>query len=562
MKVATDRQYTTEFLYQRSLIMNSQVTEDWWRRGVIYQIYPRSFQDADGDGIGDLAGIVQRLDHLVTLGVDALWISPFYPSPMADFGYDVSDYCDVDRRFGTLAQFDALMAAAKARGLRVILDFVPNHSSDQHPWFLASRSSRNDPKRDWYLWRDPAPDGGPPNNWLSNFGGPAWTFDAATGQYYAHLFLSEQPDLNWRNPQVRQAMYDAMRFWLGKGVDGFRVDVIYHLIKDAQFRDNPLNPEFVPGDDPAHRLLQLYTSDRPEVQQIVVEMRTVLQEFGSEQVLIGEVYLPFDRLVNYYGADAGGVLRGAQLPFNFHLIGAPWRADAIDRLIRDYEAVLPPGAAPNWVLGNHDKPRIASRVGAGGARLAAMLLLTLRGTPTLYYGDELGMMDVLIPADEVQDPFERRQPGRGLGRDPQRTPMLWSADEPSAGFTTGRPWLRLGADWPAYSVSHESPDPLSMLNLYRRLLALRRERQALHAGPWTPLGCADDVLIYARGEGAERVVVLLNFGRSAVMVALPEWPGQEGVSPHVLLSTRLDRSEAVGATVLLQAEEGLVIGCD
>ncbi len=533
----------------------------WWRGGVIYQIYPRSFQDADGDGVGDLAGIAQRLDHLVDLGVDALWISPFFTSPMADFGYDVADYCDVDPLFGSLAAFDRMMAAAKARGLRVILDLVPNHTSDRHPWFLASKSSRDDPRRDWYLWRDPAPDGGPPNNWLSDFGGSAWTLDPGTGQYYAHMFLKEQPDLNWRNPEVRRAIYDAMRFWLRRGVDGFRVDVIYHLIKDARFRDNPPNPDFVPGGDPAHRLLPLYTSDRPEVQQIVAEMRGVVDEFERDAVLIGEVYLPIDRLVRYYGADADGALRGAQLPFNFHLIGAGWQAAALDALVRDYEAALPPGAAPNWVLGNHDKPRIASRVGPGGARLAAMLLLTLRGTPTLYYGDELGMPDVPIAPSQVQDPFERRAPGLGLGRDPQRTPMPWSAAEPAAGFTTGRPWLPLWPYWRVRGVQAQGLDPVSMLQLYRRLLSLRRRHASLNAGRWTSLGVHDDVWAYGREAGSERLLVLLNFARARRTLSLPSWlaAGAGGVV-RILLSTALDRDERVHETVSLRPEEGLVVG--
>jgi alpha-glucosidase len=530
----------------------------WWQQGVIYEIYPRSFQDSDGDGIGDLPGIRRRLDHLVALGVDAIWISPFYPSPMADFGYDVADYCDVDPRFGTLADFDALLADVHARGLRLILDFVPNHTSDRHPWFLQSRSSRDDAKRDWYLWRDPAPGGGPPNNWLSNFGGPAWTFDAATGQYYAHAFLREQPDLNWRNPAVRAAMYEAMRFWLRRGVDGFRGDVIYHLVKDAQFRDNPPDPDFVAGRDPAHRLLPLHTIDQPEVQAIVVEMRGVLDEFNdarSNRVLIGETYLPIPRLMAYYGCNDEGVLQGAQLPFNFHLIGAHWQAASIDRLVREYEAALPPGAAPNWVLGNHDKPRIASRVGAAGARLAALLLLTLRGTPTLYYGDELGMTDVPIPPGEVQDPFERNEPDKGLGRDPQRTPMPWSAG-PNAGFTSGRPWLRLGDDAATRNVDTQWQDDGSMLQLYRRLLALRRRSAALHAGAWEPVAVEGDLLAFARVHGDERVLVLLNFGDDPVRVPA----GLVPPSAALWLSTSPERWRGLGRDAALLPHEGVILG--
>ncbi len=536
----------------------------WWREGVIYQVYPRSFQDSDGDGIGDLDGIRARLPYLARLGVDALWISPFYPSPMADFGYDVADYCGVDPIFGSLASFDALVAKAHGLGLKLIVDFVPNHTSDRHPWFVESATSRTSAKRDWYLWRDPAPDGGPPNNWLSNFGGPAWTLDSATGQYYLHLFLKEQPDLNWRNPQVRVAMSGAMNFWLARGVDGFRVDVIYHCIKDAQFRDNPPNPDFAPGGDPAHRLLPLHTADRPEVQDVVAEMRSVVDAFAtpeSARVLIGEVYLPIERLVRYYGRDAAtGVLRGAQLPFNFHLIGTPWHADAVDRIVRAYEAALPLGAAPNWVLGNHDKPRVASRTGPDGARLAAMLLLTLRGTPTLYYGDELGLIDVPIPQSEVQDPFGRREPGRGLGRDPQRTPMPWTGEPPAAGFTTGRPWLRLGADWRERNVARQDADPTSMLALVRRLLAARRARPSLHRGDFVPVAVHGDVLVYARQEADERSAVLLNFGAGGADVdAATLQSALDGGRGEIVVSTQLDRYGPVGDTVRLRPNEGLLV---
>jgi alpha-glucosidase len=362
----------------------------WWKHGIVYQIYPRSFQDTDGDGIGDLQGIRMRLDYLSVLGVDAIWISPIYPSPMADFGYDVADYCDVDPMFGSLADFDDLVRDAHAQGLKIILDFVPNHTSDRHPWFAESRSDRSNPKRDWYVWRD-GRDDAPPNNWVSQFGGPAWTFDQATGQYYLHSFLREQPDLNWRNPEVRDAMYGVLRFWLERGVDGFRVDVIWLLIKDAGLRDNPPNPVFQPTQAEINRFLHVYNADQPEIHDVIAEMRAVLDHY-TERVLIGEIYLPLERLVAYYGKD----LSGAHLPFNFQLILTAWNAREIARLIEEYEQALPDGGWPNWVLGNHDQPRIAARVGAAQARVAAMLLLSLRGTPTMYYGDELGLGRVAI----------------------------------------------------------------------------------------------------------------------------------------------------------------------
>ena len=505
----------------------------WWRHGVVYQVYPRSFQDSDGDGIGDLPGIRNRLDYLEWLGVDAVWISPIYPSPMADFGYDVADYCDVDPRFGTLADFDALVADAHKRGLKVILDFVPNHTSDAHPWFIASRRARDSELRDFYLWRDGAPDGGPPNNWRSQFGGPAWTFDAATGQWYYHAFLPQQPDLNWRNPRVRVRMYDVLRFWLARGVDGFRIDVIWHLAKDAEFRDNPANPAWTASAPESHALLPIYTTDRPEVMEIVAEMRAVVAEFDrpdASRILIGEIYLPIERLVTYYGPDDSGVLRGVQLPFNFHLIGAQWQAAALADLIRRYDAALPTGAWPNWVLGNHDQSRIATRVGEAHARLAALLLLTLRGTPTLYYGDELGLPDTDIPPAARRDPAGLREPGKGLGRDPQRSPMPWDAGD-GAGFSNGEPWLPLGADHRRRNVDVARSDPRAMLALIRALLALRRAQPALHAGTIEAVRADGDRLSFQRHHGTTRLLIELNFGDRPVAA----WTGDEGA--RQLLST-------------------------
>src|SRR6201987_4660420 len=376
---------------------------EWRKRAVIYEIYPRSFQDSNGDGIGDLRGILNRLDYLMELGVDAVWVSPIYPSPMADFGYDISDYCGIDLLFGTMADFDRLLAEVPGRGLRLILDFVPNHTSDRHPWFLESRSSRENAKRDWYIWQDQ------PNNWTSNFGGSAWEFDAATGQYYYHSFLKQQPDLNWRNRAVVEAMFDVLRFWLRKGVDGFRVDVMWLMIKDDQFRDNPPNPGYRPGQPSNHRVLPLYNSNRPEVHELVAKMRAVVDE-NHGRVLIGEIYLPVEQLMTYYGTG----LQGAHLPFNFLLLQSAWSAEAIAQIISDYDRALPQGAWPNWVLGNHDNTRIATRIGSRQALVAAMLLLTLPGTLTMYYGEELGMTNVPIPPEEVQDPAEKNEPGIGM----------------------------------------------------------------------------------------------------------------------------------------------------
>ena len=517
----------------------------WWQHGTIYQIYPRSFQDSNGDGIGDLKGIESRLDALVDLGVDAIWISPIYPSPMADFGYDVADYCNIDPRFGTLQDFDSLLAAAHARGLKLLLDFVPNHSSDQHPWFRESRSSRDSPKRDWYLWRDPAPDGGPPNNWISDFGGPAWELDEASGQYYYHAFLKEQPDLNWRNPEVRQAMMDVLRFWFDRGVDGFRIDVLWHMVKHADFPDNPPNPAFTPAMGAMHQVLQLHSTDQPEVHGIAADMRRVADSYPG-RVLVGEIYLPVERLMHYYGRGEAGV----HLPFNFQLIEAPWDARHLAQLIADYEAALPAGGWPNWVLGNHDRPRAATRFGGRQARVAAMLLLTLRGTPTIYYGDEIGLEDVAIPARQVQDPRELREPGLGLGRDPVRTPMAWDASA-NAGFTSGAPWLPLHQDWADRNVAAQRDKPGSMWRLYRDLLALRRARPALSVGDWLPVECSDALLAYERRCGAERMLVVLNLTDRPQSFAIPEWA--EGLS--VLLA-----AQGGGDPAILGPDEGLILG--
>ena len=524
----------------------------WWQSGVIYQVYPRSFQDSNGDGVGDLPGILSRLDHLQALGVDALWVSPIYPSPMADFGYDVSDYTGIHPLFGTMEDVDRLLAELHRRGMKLILDFVPNHSSDRHPWFQASRSSRTDPKRDWYIWRDPAPDGGPPNNWLSEIGGGAWVWDAATGQYYYHAYLKEQPDLNWRNPALREIMLDALRIWLDRGVDGFRVDAIHHLIKDAQFRDNPPNPGWREGMSPVRRLIRLHTVDQPEVHDAIAAMRRVADGYGPDRVLIGEAYLPIDQLMAYYGAD----LTGFQLPFNFHLLSTPWEAKALAALIRTYEAALPPGGWPNWVLGNHDRSRVASRLGQGQARVAAMLLLTLRGTPTLYQGDEIGMTDVPIPPDRVRDPWEKNIPGLGLGRDPVRTPIPWDGG-PRGGFTTGEPWLPLGPDHDRVNVAAQAADPSSMLALHRALLALRRSEPALSAGRYEPVSAEDDVLAYERRHDTSRFRILLNLSAAERMV--DAMPG----GAHIRLSTHLDRGgEPVSGALRLRPDEGVVIGFD
>ncbi len=510
---------------------------------MIYQIYPRSFQDSSGDGVGDLPGVEARLDHLVRLGVDAVWLSPIFPSPMADFGYDVADYVGIEPVFGTLADFDRVLAGCHARGLRLLLDFVPNHSSDRHPWFVESRRAKDSPKRDWYIWRDPAPgaDGswGPPNNWISDFGGSAWEWDEATGQYYLHAFLKQQPDLNWRNPELRAAMTDVLRFWLDRGVDGFRIDVLWHIVKAADLPDNPVNPAWGPHLGERDRVFQLHSTDQPEAHEIAADFRRLVDAYG-DRALIGEIFLPNDRLAKWYGTPERPEVH---LPFNFALLENPWDAGTLARVIADYEASIPAWGWPNWVIGSHDAARIAAQLGELQARVAAVLLLTLRGTPTLYQGDELGIGEVPIPPDRIRDPRELREPGLGLGRDRSRTPMPWD-DSPHAGFSTVEPWLPLHADWRTRNVAAEERDPTSMLHLYRTLLALRRAEPALAVGDIADVRAEGDVLGYARRHAGRRLRVLLNLGQASHTLPAGE----------VLLSTLTARNDGV-----LRPDEGVVI---
>ncbi len=530
----------------------------WWQRGVIYQVYPRSFKDSNGDGIGDLQGILVQLDYLSWLGVNAIWISPFYPSPMADFGYDVSNYTDVDPIFGNLATFDELLQQAHRRNLKVIIDFVINHTSDQHPWFLASRSSRNAPTRNWYVWADAKPDGSPPNNWLSLFGGSAWEWDPATGQYYLHSFDKRQPDLNWRNPQVKAAMFDVVRFWLERGVDGFRIDAAHIIMKDPQLRDNPPNTSRARvmhkpmGEYDSQ--LHLYDKGHPDAHAIYRELRQVLDSYSVEQprIAIGEMHiLNLEEWASYYGAD----LDEMHMPFNFGLLLADWRATTIRQSVDVYEATLLPGAWPNYVLGNHDEPRIASRIGSSQARIAMMLLLTLRGTPTLYYGDEIGMHDADIPPERIQDPLAKGIPG--IGRDPVRTPMQWDSS-PNAGFCppTVEPWLPIPGDYQQLNVAVERDDPHSILSLARALIDTRRTTAALNAGSYHPVeNVPGDCFVYTRELGSERCLIALNFSGHERALSLPEMD-----SGRIAISTFLDRDEQVDlADLRLRANEGCII---
>jgi alpha-glucosidase len=532
----------------------------WWQHGVVYQIYVRSFQDSNGDGLGDLEGIIGRLPYLSeTLGVDAIWITPFYPSPMVDFGYDIANYTDVDPRFGDLATFDRLLDAAHRLGLKVIVDYVPNHTSSEHPWFRESRSSRQSPRRDWYFWRDPRPDGTPPNNWLSVFGGSAWTWDEATEQYYLHSFHTEQPDLNWRNPAVQAAMFDVARFWLERGVDGFRIDVASLIMKDPELRDNPPDPDPEPiwVQTMGSWAMQLHQNDlnHPDIHPVYREFRQLLDSYSatSPRMAIGELH---DRDLAVWSSYYGAQLDELHMPFNFHLLGASWESAAVRAIVSQIEAAVAPGAWPNWVLGNHDQARIATRLGAAHARLAMLLLLTLRGAPTLYYGDELGMPNVAVAPEQAQDPWELQNPGQGLGRDPQRAPMLWDASA-NAGFCPpgATPWLPLAPDAERLSVAAQLEDPRSMLALTRALLRLRRGEQALRAGAYQTIDSApDSCFAYLRTLGEARWLTILNFSPEAQTVELP------AVDGVIALSTLMDRGdEAVKGSMQLRGGEGAIV---
>jgi len=504
---------------------------EWWRSAVVYQIYPRSFQDSNGDGIGDLEGVRRRLDYLTDLGVGAIWLSPFYPSPMADFGYDVSDYCGVDPMFGTLDDFDRLLTDLHDRDMKLIIDWVPNHTSERHPWFVESRSSRDNPRRDWYTWVDPKPDGTPPNNWRSQFGGGAWQWDEHTGQYYLHSFLAAQPDLNWRNPEVEAAMLDTLRFWLERGVDGFRMDVVAFIMKDPDLCDDP--------EPPTEELPR--SREHPDVHAVFRRIRAVLEEYDPPRFSIGEIYEPnWQRWASYYG----GELDELTMPFNFSLLHSPWNARVFRNLVDGCDIAVPPGAWPNYVLGNHDEVRLATRYGSSAARGAAMLLLSLRGTPTLYYGDELGMEEVDISPEDQQDPWGRQMPG--MGRDGCRTPMEWNTN-PNAGFTTASPWLRVADGWEARNVA--SQGETSTLAFYRHMLALRKVTPALVMGEYRSFDAPDDCFAFERCHSSERLAVVVNFGGEDRRVDIPG---------TLLLSTMLDR-KGPAEHLDLRPHEGVIV---
>ena len=499
------------------------MTSPWWRSAVVYQVYPRSFADADADGIGDLRGVTGRLEHVRDLGADAIWLSPIYRSPMADFGYDVSDHTDVDPIFGKLADADALIDRAHELGLRVVLDFVPNHTSDRHPWFEESRGAADSARRSWYVWRS---GDGPPNNWLSSFGPqrPAWTRDECTGEWYLHSFLPQQPDLNWDEPAVERAMHDVLRFWLRRGVDGFRIDVAHKLGKDPAFGDN----------EPGRR----HDQDWPSVHPRLRAIRRVLEEFDGDRVAIGEVYVLDQRALAEYVVSGDEL----HLAHNFFVLNLPWSATAFRAAVDEFEDLTRKGGWPAWCLNNHDHSRTATRYGYARARVAAMLVLTLRGTPFLYQGEELGLTDAHVPSERIVDVD---------GRDPARVPMPWAPPTqagPASGFGDGDPWLPVHQDAERLAVAAQADDPASALELYRALIALRRAEPALRAGAYRSLDAAPDVFAFVREHEGRRLLVALNFA------PLPRPLPRQATGGRLLLSTRHD---AGGSE--LRPDEGQVI---
>jgi alpha-glucosidase len=520
----------------------------WWQTGVLYQIYPRSFADSNGDGIGDLPGVLAHLDHLAWLGIDGLWLSPVTVSPNADWGYDVADYCDIDPSYGTLADLDELVARAGERGIRVLMDLVPNHTSDRNAWFQEARSSRDAPHRDFYVWADAAEGGGPPNNWISVFGGPAWEWDETTAQYYLHNFEKQQPDLNWWNPEVWDAFDRIQDFWWDRGVAGFRIDVVHMMIKDKLLRDNP---PAGPDDSLVQQVFGqkwLYNEDRPEVHDILRHWRTRADARDPGRVLIGETSLHrLERMAAFYGDGTDELHMG----FNFPFIESPFEAEALSGVVARTLDLLPERAWPVWTGSNHDVSRLATRWAAGDpakVRAALTILLTLRGTPVLYQGDEIGLEDGEITEDDLLDPVGRRFWPHYKGRDPERTPMPWR-DGPGAGFTTAgaTPWLPL-SDPGRANVATQHDDPGSVLHFTRRLIALRRETPALVLGPYEPLDAPEGVWAWSRGSG---VAVAANLGTGPAEVDLPG---------NLLLSTVDRRDRPAGPLVLAPSEAVVVAG--
>lgn len=502
------------------LVSAEAASRPWWRGASIYQIYPRSFMDSNGDGIGDLPGIASRLEHVASLGVDAIWISPFFTSPMKDFGYDVADYCDVDRIFGTLADFDALVARAHALGLRVLIDQVYSHTSDEHAWFAESRQDKTNPKNDWYVWADAKPDGSPPSNWQSVFGGPAWTWDARRGQYYLHNFLSSQPQLNVHSPAVQEALLDVARFWLDRGVDGFRIDALNFAMHDPALRDNPPAP---PSDKPRTRpfdfQLRVHNQSHPHIPRFITRIREVTDSYDGIFTVaeVGGEEAEREMKAFTEGEDHLNSAYG----FNF-LYAETLRPSTICAALAEWPDK--PGVGwPSWAFENHDAPRALSRWCKpehryAFARLKMLLLVSLRGNAILYQGEELGLTQVEIPFEMLHDPEAIANWPLTLSRDGARTPMPWQAEASDAGFGSPEPWLPVGAENAARAVDIQQADPHSLLNHTKAMLALRKSHPALACGDVTACRAAGDLLIVERSAGAERLRLVANFSEETMML--------------------------------------------
>jgi alpha-glucosidase len=503
----------------------------WWRGAAIYQIYPRSFADSNGDGIGDLPGITAQLEYVASLGVDAIWLSPFFPSPMKDFGYDISDYCDVDPIFGTLADFDRLLSRAHELGLRVVIDQVLSHTSDQHPWFRDSRMSRDNPRADWYVWGDARSDGTPPNNWQSQFGGSAWTWDARRRQYFMHNFLREQPDLNVHNPQVQEALFKCMRFWLDRGVDGFRLDAINHAMHDRLLRDNPPAPATGRERRRSSDFQQpLHNRSQPEMIPFLERIRALVEEYGGRFTVaeIGGEGSESDMPVYTQGTQR------LHTAYGFNFLYAERLSPALVRRAMDGWPDTSGAGWPSWAFSNHDAPRSVSRWAppaerAACARSAMLLLITLRGNVFLYQGEELGLPQAEIRFEDLRDPEALANWPLTLGRDGARTPMPWRSTVPQAGFTSGKPWLPLGGGHAELAVDAQQRDAHSTLSLTRRLLDFRRRQAALRTGTLRFLDVPEPLLAFERGSGSERLLCLFNFGAAAQPL-----PGELGRAWRVL----------------------------
>ena len=503
----------------------------WWQEGIIYQIYPRSFQDSDGDGIGDIQGVISRLNYLEWLGVKGIWLSPIYPSPNADFGYDVTDHKAIDKTFGTLEDFDQLVSELHKRDMKLIMDLMPNHTSIEHPWFKASSSSVDDPKHKWYMWKEASEDGSEPNNWLSAFNGPMWEWNDTVKKYYCHSFKLEQPDLDWRNPEVHEATLDIMRFWFDRGVDGFRIDMLHHLVKDELYRDNPPNPEYNSAMGTYNAHIPVFSSDQPYLHTVIAMFRKVADEY-KDRVLIGECYVPMHKLIMYYGPNNDGV----HLPFNFLLIGNDWNPVKLAGSIARYDRMLPDFAWPTYVMGNHDQPRIAGRVGVEQTRTAAVLLLTLRGTPFMNCGDEIGVKGVPIPVNEMLDPQGIELPHLNLGRDPMRTPMIWCGEE-NAGFTKGKPWLRIDKCFTTHNVEVQMRDKNSLLSFYKRVMDFRKNEKAITHGHYYHVYADSQILAYIRKtESSDAYLIILNLSHRPCYFR----PENKSYSGTVVISSDLE----------------------